>query len=146
MGDRAESTDLSWEQQALQSIGYETDDLSAVEDPGAAGPSERPRMRHPRLRYVFQHTLHGEATVQTEDGVRTVVAQRGTVTEVTGDAITVRSTDGFVLTWRLTDRTVVVVNRAKSQIADVKVGTEVGVAGARDGDAVNARLVVVPRD
>jgi hypothetical protein len=75
----------------------------------------------------------------------TVVAQRGAVTEVTDDSLTVRSSDGFTLTWRLSDRTVVVVDRARSRIGSVAVGTDVGVAGKRDGEDVTARLVVVPR-
>jgi hypothetical protein len=137
-----DTTELSWDEQALQSIGYETADLapaSSDDDTGGRGG------RHPRLRYLFQHALHAEATVQTEKGLVTVVAQRGTVTEVTDATVTIRSTDDFTLTWRLGDRSVVVVDRAKSELSKVTVGTEVGVAGSRDGDTVTVRLLVVPR-
>jgi hypothetical protein len=41
--------------------------------------------------------------------------------------------------------TVVVVERVRSTINAVAVGTEVGVAGSREGDTVILRLLVVPR-
>ena len=44
----------------------------------------------------------------------------------------------------MVDSTTVIVNRAKSEISAVTVGAEVGVAGSKEGDATNARLIVVP--
>jgi hypothetical protein len=141
------STDLGWDAQALESMGYATADLTSADAAATASPTRAPgqRGRHPRLRFAFRHMLHGEATVQTDEGTKVVDVQRGTVTAETDTALTVRSSDGFTLTWQLNAQTVVVVNRAKSTIGNVKVGSEVGVAGARDGDTVTARLVVVPR-
>jgi len=135
-------TDLPWDAQALLSVGMTTDDVVAAPDDQ---DGTTPHRRHPRLRYLFQHTLHGEATVQTDEGTITVVAQRGTVTEITDDSVSVRSSDGYSLTWQLSDRTVVVVDRARSEIGNVAVGAKFGFAGSRDGDAVTARLLVVPR-
>ncbi|MFJ8685826.1 hypothetical protein [Micromonospora wenchangensis] len=88
--------------------------------------------------------LHGEAVVQTKDGTKTVVVQRGEVTAIDGDSATVKSTDGFTLTWKLGDQLRVVERRTTVKASDVKVGTKVNVAGARDGDASVARLIVVP--
>ena len=138
-GRPRDTAGITWDGQALQSMGY------AVEDLAPAGYTDGgPGRRHARLHQLFRHALHAEATVQTEDGLVTVVAQRGTVTELTGTTLTVRSADDVVMTWQLSDRTVVVVDRARSDIEQVSVGTEVGVAGARDGDDLTARLVVVP--
>lgn len=150
--DVVDTADLAWPAQALQAVGLAEEDLAPsafVETagpgrPNAGGPA-RPQGRHPRLRYVFQHALHGEATVRTEEGVRTVVAQRGTVTAVSGSTITVVSADDFTLAWTIASGTVVIVNRARAEIGAVAVGAEVGVAGFREGDTVHARLVVVPR-
>jgi hypothetical protein len=157
--DDAELSDLSWDAQALQTLGYDSVDISvtgaaadtvtdgsdsaasATTDDGAPGR----RGRHPRLRYVFQHALHGEATLQTDEGLKTVVAQRGTLTQVTDTTITVSSSDGYTVTWTLGGSSVVVVDRARSTIDAVAVGTEVGVAGSREGDTVTLRLLVVPR-
>jgi hypothetical protein len=147
-----EMTDVAREGQALQAIGYSTEDVALASDPTAAatatgGPSDRAdrrELRHKRLRIVFRNTLHGEAVVQTDEGTKTVVVQRGTVTAVSGTSITVKSTDGFTLNWNVGASTTVIVKRVKAQIGDVAVGTDVGIAGSKDGDATNARLVVVP--
>jgi hypothetical protein len=156
--DDAELSDLSWDAQALQTLGYAPVDLrvtgtgadtvtdSSDSDASATDDGAPARRgRHPRLRYLFQHALHGEATVQTDEGLKTVVAQRGTLTEVTDSTITVNSSDGYTVTWMLGASTVVVVERVRSTISAVAVGTEVGVAGSREGDTVTLRLLVVPR-
>src|SRR5262245_39660753 len=76
-GADADTTDLSWEGQALQSIGYTTADLTAIDDEATADPTrgaggDRHKQRHPRLRLFFtQHTLHAEAVVQTDEGTKT---------------------------------------------------------------------------
>ena len=82
-------------------------------------------------------------TVQGKDGVRTIVVQRGTVTAAGGKSVSVRSADGFALTWTLGDKLRVVQDRKKVEPSAVKVGAEVGVAGARSGDAPTARLIAV---
>lgn len=41
-----------------------------------------------------RRVLHGEVTVQTSEGVKTLVMARGQVTALSRDAITVRSSDG----------------------------------------------------
>ena len=143
----ADVTAAPWDAQALQAIGYTTEDVSlgtadATPAPGAG--TDQQERRHKRLRFVFRNALHGEAVVQTDEGTKTVVAQRGTVTAASATSITVKSTDGFTLTWNVTSSTTVIVNRVKAEIGAVTVSTEVGVAGAKDGDTTNARLVVVP--
>jgi hypothetical protein len=143
-----DTTDMAWDAQALQAIGYTTEDVSVANDPQPAAtndPRER-RPRHQRLRYAFRHALHGEAVVQTDEGTKTVVVQRGKVTAVDGTSLTVLSTDGFSLTWKVGDPVHVVVNRAKAELSAITVGAEVGVAGAKDGNTPVARLIVVPKN
>ena len=139
-----DSSDLTWDGQALQSLGFDTSDLTATATSGSTATTA-PRARHPRLRFAFQHALHGEATVQTDEGLKTVVVQRGMVTAVDSSSVTVKSADAYTLTWTLGPNSVVVVNRARSQISAVQVGTAVGVAGSRDGDTVTVRRLVVPK-
>ncbi len=118
---------------ALQTVGMDT-------EPSAA-PAEK---RGPGMRKMLRrNTLHGETTVQGRNGVRTVVVQRGTVTAADATSMTVRSTDGFTLTWTLGDKLRVVQNRAEAERSAVKTGAEVGVAGKKTGDTTTARLVVV---
>jgi hypothetical protein len=92
-------------------------------------------------RLLRKNTLHGEMTVQGEDGVRTIVVQRGTVTATDGKTISVKSSDGFTLTWTAGDKLVVRQDKEKSDASAIKAGAQVGIAGARDGDKVIARLV-----
>jgi hypothetical protein len=138
------TSDLAWDGQALQSLGYDTADLTS-DGTTTDGTTPAPRARHPRLRFVFQHALHAEATVQTDEGTKTVDVQRGTVTAIDATSVTVQSTDGFTLTWASNDKSVVIVNRARAQLSAVAVGTKVGLAGTRDGDTVTFRLLVVPK-
>jgi hypothetical protein len=149
-------TDLSWDQQALQSIGFSLDDVApgfAAVDPSQLVPSASPspgrgirpgRLRHRLLRFGFGRRIeHGEAVVQTDEGTRTVVVQRGQVTAVDATSATVRSADGFTLTWVFGNPFTVVKDRAKATPAAVAVGATVGVAGFKDGGTTTARLLVV---
>ena len=143
-----DTTEVTWDGQALEAIGYATEDVAPpAADPQPAASPGQPgqRVRHPRLRYAFRNTLHAEAVVKTEEGTKTVVAQRGSVTAVDATSVTVKSSDGFTLTWKIGTSSRVIVNRAKADLSAITVGTEVGVAGAKDGDTPTVRLLVVPK-
>jgi hypothetical protein len=151
-GPAADTSDLSWDAQALEQIGFNTADLSAASaDPSpSASPGKKDRrgalLRHRRLRLAFgKKMLHGEAVVQTDEGTKTIVVQRGTVTAIDSTTITVKSADGFTLTWKFGDPLRVIESRKQIQPSAVAVGATVGVAGAKDGDTPVARLVVIRR-
>ncbi|SCG48768.1 hypothetical protein [Micromonospora halophytica] len=147
---------LGAEGQALAALGFDPSELdvqAAAPAPSSAAPADKTRgeraeeWRKRRQARVLlrRNTLHGEAVVQTKDGgTKTVVVQRGEVTAIDGDSVTVKSADGFTLTWTLGDKLRVVERRTTIQAGDLGVGTTVGVAGAKDGDASVARLIVVP--
>ncbi|GAA1958741.1 hypothetical protein [Catenulispora subtropica] len=84
--------------------------------------------------------MHGERTVKGKDG-KTVVHewQAGVVTAVSGDTVTVKSTDGFTLTWTLDSTTKV---HAGTQGAKAKVGDKVLVEGVKSGSANQARVLI----
>ncbi|MBM0228820.1 MULTISPECIES: hypothetical protein [Micromonospora] len=150
--------------QALAALGFDAADLdvdpvaapassSAEPEPStSAGPKDKRgdrgqewRKRHRARVLLRKNTLHGEVVVQTRDGgTKTVAVQRGQVTGIDAKSMTVKSTDGFTMTWTFGDDLRVVERRTTIQSTDVKVGTTVGVAGAKDGDGGVARLVVVP--
>ncbi|MGW6199456.1 hypothetical protein ACWF0M_25120 [Kribbella sp. NPDC055110] len=79
--------------------------------------------------------LHGEFVVPKDGGgYQTVATQRGEVTAVSKDSITVKSADGYSRTYTLTEDTL--VNAARDGIADVKTGNTVTVtAVVTDGKA-----------
>jgi hypothetical protein len=139
----ATAADVADEAVALQAVGLQTA-LEATPAPSAsaAGGPKKER-RHAVRKYLRKNTLHGEMTVQGKDGVRTIVVQRGKVTAVTGGRVSVESADGFALTWTLGDKVRVVQDKEKADTSAVKAGVEVGLAGARDGDATTARLIVI---
>jgi hypothetical protein len=155
-------SDMSWDAQALQSIGFAPADvtLAAQDTPTAAptasaGPSgtnagkggRLRQLRHRLIRFGFGKRLeHGQATVQTDEGTKTVVVQRGQVTAITANSVTVKSADGFTLTWTFGNPFTVIKDRAKIQPSAVAVGTQVGIAGAQDGSATDARLMVVAKN
>lgn len=89
--------------------------------------------------------LHGEMTVQTDDGPRTIVMQRGTVQAIDGTTITVESSDGFVLDWTCADECRVVDDGDEVELSSLDADAEVGVAGLRDGDDLAARVVRQPK-
>ncbi|MEU4216950.1 hypothetical protein [Actinoplanes sp. NPDC026623] len=146
--------DVADEAYALQEVGLETGLETGLEAaPGAsASASAAPgkvkgkdkRGKHAGARrFLGKNTLHGELTVQGKKGVRTVLVQRGTVTAVTATTVSVKSSDGFALTWTLGDKLRVVQDRTTVDAAAIKAGAQVWVAGAEDGDKNVARLVAI---
>jgi hypothetical protein len=131
------TADLAAEVSALQAVGLEAEPAPAASDaPGKAG---RPVLR----KHLRKNTLHGEVTVQGRDGVRTIVVQRGTVTAVDADRVSVKSSDGFALTWTLGDPLRVVQHKQRTQVSAVRTGAEIGVAGTKNGAETTARLIVL---
>ncbi|MCZ7421871.1 MULTISPECIES: hypothetical protein [unclassified Micromonospora] len=148
---------LGAEGQALAALGLDPEELDA--DPGTAAPVEptpsaadkrKERVEEWRKRraarvLLRKNTLHGDVVVQTKDGgTKTVSVQRGEVTALTDDKITVKSTDGFTRTWTFTDDLRVIERRKSIAATDIKVGTRLGVAGTVSGEQAQARLIVVP--
>jgi hypothetical protein len=136
-------SDAGDEALALTEVGFETG-LETVPAPAASGAAtDAGRKIGPARRLLRRNTLHGEVTLQTKKGVRTVIVQRGTATAVTATTVTVTSTDGFTTTWTFADKMRIRKDKKKADRAAVKGGAEVGVAGAQVGNTTTARLIVV---
>ncbi|HET8680758.1 MAG TPA: hypothetical protein VFM54_02610 [Micromonosporaceae bacterium] len=149
--------DLPAEAMALAAMGFDEAGMVAAGVGAAPDPSGTPearpsgearadgwRKRHGMRVFLRRNVLHGEAVVQARDGTtRTVVVQRGTVTAIDATTLTVRSADGYTLTWTFGDPLHVVEHRTSIRPEEVAAGAQVGVAGVREGDRVVARLVLV---
>jgi hypothetical protein len=134
----AEVADSAVELVALQEVGYTSE--AAGEEVGDK-PGVRPRAVRKLLR---KNTLHGEVVVRDREGEdRTVVVQRGEVTAADDKGFTVKSADGYQLTWTFGEKARVVENREKAERGAVRTGVKVGVGGVRDGSATTARLIIV---
>jgi hypothetical protein len=139
------AANVSDEVAALQAIGFDTG-LAAEPTPApsaSAAPKAGKQRRAAVRRYLRRNTLHGEITVQGKDGPRTIVVQRGTITAVSASGVSVRSADGYALTWTYGDKLRVVQNRATVGATALKSGAEIGVGGTRNGTATVARLIVI---
>ncbi len=86
--------------------------------------------------------LHGEVTVQTKDGVKTIVMARGEVTALSGDALTVKSSDGVETSFKIDGDTRFGFRNEPDPSAELKVGEDAFVAGEKSGDSAVAKRVV----
>jgi hypothetical protein len=140
------AADVTDEATVLQAVGFDTGLVAEPAPSGSAEPESGTPKKDRRIairKYLRKNTLHGEITVQGKEGVKTIVVQRGTVTAVTATGVSVKSTDGFALTWTFGDKLRLVQDRKTVTSGALKVGQEVGVAGTRDGGAVSARLIAI---
>ena len=138
--------DVADEATALAQVGFDTglQDTPAPSASASAATGAKPQARRKAIRrYLRKNTLHGEVTVQGKDGPKTIVVQRGSVTAVTATSLTVKSTDGYTLTWTLAAKAAVVQNKKKVGASALKAGEQIGVAGTKDGSADDARLVAI---
>ena len=103
-----------------------------------AGALGRAGWRHALGRRV----LHGEVTLQTQEGTRTVVLAYGTVTALAKDAITVRSSDGVETSFKLDGDTRFGFRDEPAPSAELKVGEDAFVTGEKSGGTATARRVV----
>jgi hypothetical protein len=141
------------EAEALAAIGVEPEDLAAAQPD--ATPSAQPKQkdkdkdrsrwegRRPQKVLLGRNVLHGEAVVQTKEGNVTVVVQRGEVTAISSTSVTVKSSDGFTMTWSFHSELRVIERRSTIQPTEIKAGAQIALAGPKSGDKPQARLVVV---
>ena len=89
-----------------------------------------------------RRVLHGEVTVQTNEGVKTIVMARGEVTALSKDAITVKSSDGIQTSFGIDGDTRYGFRNETAPTAELKVGEDAFVAGEKSGDRAVAKRVV----
>lgn len=87
--------------------------------------------------------LHGEATVRRHKEFVRIGYQRGSVTEASAGAVTVRSADGTTWRWTLSNDTRVRRHGEKSAADKIAKGDRVFIAGSPDER--QAKLVAVPK-
>ena len=86
--------------------------------------------------------LHSEGVIETPEGeYKDVVSQRGSVTEVNDNSITVASEDGYTANYSVNDDTKIHKSRSEATISDIAVGDEVRVMAEKNGDDVAAKHI-----
>ena len=89
-----------------------------------------------------RRVLHGEVTLQTQEGTKTVVMAYGTVTALSKDAITVKSSDGVETSFKLDGDTRFGFRNEPAPSAELKAGEDAFVTGEKSGDTATAKRVV----
>ena len=89
-----------------------------------------------------RRVLHGEVTVQTREGVKTLVMASGEVTALSKNAITVKSSDGVETSFKLDGDTRFGFRNEPAPSAELKVGEDAFVAGEKSGGGATAKRVV----
>jgi hypothetical protein len=93
-------------------------------------------------RAVGRRVLHGEVTVQTNEGFRTIVMARGEVTALSRTTITVKSSDGVETSFGIDGDTRYGFRNEAAPTAELKVGEDAFVTGEKSGDRAVAWRVV----
>jgi hypothetical protein len=89
-----------------------------------------------------RRVLHGEVTVQTREGVKTLVVARGQVTALSKDATTIKSADGLETSFGIDGDTRFGFRNQPTPSAELKVGEDALVAGEKSGGRATASRVV----
>jgi hypothetical protein len=98
-----------------------------------------------RLRLRLLRGLHGQITLQTKHGARTIAFERGVIQSVSGSAIVVKAADGVTWTWDLIAKTAVFRARHRATTHALATGEHVFVVGPLLSGADDARLIIIRR-
>ena len=118
---------------------------STTQAPGASVDKAKARAlgRGAGWRHALgRRVLHGEVTVQTREGVKTLVMARGQVTALSKDAITVKSADGVQTAFTINGDTRFGFRNEPAPSAELKTGEDAFVTGEKSGDSTTAKRVV----
>jgi hypothetical protein len=108
--------------------------------PDMSSPSATQGENH---RMALSNVLHGEGVIKTKQGTQQVAVQHGTVTSISDGSVTLKSADGYMKTWSFGSKVHVIEHRSALQPTAIKIGTDLAVAGPRQGTTYTASLVIV---
>jgi hypothetical protein len=127
----------------------------ATTSPADATPTVKPtgdrdrdgfRKRQVRRQLRFMaHALHGEVTLAGKKH-QVIAFQRGTVEQASSKSMTVKSNDGFVETYLLSNATKVREDRHDATVSDIDSSDRVLVVATKEDSTLNARRVIVRED
>jgi hypothetical protein len=114
---------------------------------GTVGKADKARAGALGRGFGFRHglgrwVLHGEVTVRTQEGVKTLVMASGEVSALSKDAITVKSSDGVETSFTLNGDTRYGFRNEPAPSAELKVGDTAFVTGEKSGGGAVAKRVV----
>ena len=127
-------------------IAGELDAILAAERATAPGGQLRAGRGELRRLAAWRRLVHATIVVDLpEKGLTTVQLDRGTVSAVSADSLSIAEAGGTSVTITLGAETRVRKDGKKAAVADLKVGDEVFAMSLVEGSSSEAYLVVVPR-
>ena len=98
-------------------------------------------------RWVVRHLVHAVVTIQGEDDeLYTIQLDRGAVTAVDADSLTIAEAGGSSVTVALNDATRVREGRERSNLDAIDVGDDVFVQSRIDGGTLAKRVFIIAND
>jgi hypothetical protein len=127
-----------------QKLGYAFAQATATTNGNGKGvPGGRPRFGRGLGGAKFPgRALHGEATVQTDNGTKTYVFANGTVSALSGTSITIKSSDNVSTTFAINSDTRYGFQNFSQPQAELKTGQTARVIGTKSGDTNTATRIV----
>ncbi|HEX5191069.1 MAG TPA: hypothetical protein VFW16_16125, partial [Streptosporangiaceae bacterium] len=112
------------------------------------------RARFARIALLVRRAMHGQITVATRNGPKTIAFERGTVKSVSGASIVVKAADGVTWTWHTGSGTRVFRlgnaangagghGRQNVGVAALATGQRVAVGGLVSGGVDQARRILI---
>jgi hypothetical protein len=97
------------------------------------------RARLARLAFLARRAEHGQITVATKNGPKTVAFERGTVQSVSGTSVVVKAADGVTWTWQVGSKARVFHGGHLAGVRALAEGQQIAVAGLVSGATNQAR-------
>ncbi len=101
------------------------------------------RARLARLAFLARHAMHGQVTVATKNGPKTIAFERGTVESVSGASVVVKAADGVTWTWQVGTKARVFDGGSKVGASALADGQRVAIVGLVTGGTDQARRVLI---
>ena len=101
------------------------------------------RAREARLAELLRRAMHGQVTVASKSGPKTVAFERGIVQSISGSSVVIKAVDGVTWTWRTGSETRVYRDGRKVSADALAAGQRVAVLGQVVGGTDQARRVLI---
>jgi hypothetical protein len=100
------------------------------------------RAREERLA-LLHRAIHGQVTVESKNGPKTIAFERGVVQSVSGGSVLIKAADGMTATWQVGSEARVFRHGQKVGADALAAGQRVSVLGLVTGGTYQARRVLI---
>ena len=122
--------------------------LTAARDLRSSGHPRAARLvlaacRHRLARLRLLGGIHGQFTVETKKGARTLAFERGVIQSISSGTVVVRAADGTTWTWQLVSNSVVRAGGKRTDSGALAAGQHIFVGGPVISGTNDVRLIVI---